>query len=182
MWALCRGQRHCSWIVTSQVSTVQGTKGIFHESHDTIHTFKNYFATVFSIFSFSKNKLYPNEPLVFSTVFFFFFLEDNKYIVLSTYIKEILWGLDLCSIVRMQHRENATCACDVAFSLCYINPNLTNFPWYMYLNNIFVVFQKKKQYTIEKSKTLLIYVLYHLLRFGICCLPYMCFLWKSLEL
>ena len=32
-------------------------------SHGTIHTFKNYFATVFSIFSFSKNKLYPNRPI-----------------------------------------------------------------------------------------------------------------------
>ena len=33
-------------------------------SHDTIHTFKNYFATVFlvSVFSFSKNKLNPNGP------------------------------------------------------------------------------------------------------------------------
>ena len=34
-----------------------------HGSHDIIHTFKNDFATVFSVFSFSKNKLYPNEPL-----------------------------------------------------------------------------------------------------------------------
>ena len=35
-------------------------------SHDTIHTFKNYFVTVFSVsvFSFSKNKLNPNGPLV----------------------------------------------------------------------------------------------------------------------
>ena len=31
-------------------------------SHGTIHTFKNYFATVFSVFS--KNKLYPNGPIV----------------------------------------------------------------------------------------------------------------------
>ena len=33
-------------------------------SHNTIHTFKNYFATVFSVsvFSFSKNKLNPNGP------------------------------------------------------------------------------------------------------------------------
>ena len=30
-------------------------------SHDTIHTFKNYFVTVFSV-SFSKNKLNPNGP------------------------------------------------------------------------------------------------------------------------
>ena len=30
-------------------------------SHDTIHTFRNYFATVFLIFS---NKQYPNRPLI----------------------------------------------------------------------------------------------------------------------
>ena len=36
-------------------------------SHDTIHTFKNYFATMFSvsIFSFSKNKLNPNGSIVY---------------------------------------------------------------------------------------------------------------------
>ena len=35
-------------------------------SHSTIYTFKNYFATVFSVlvFSFSKNKLNPNTPYV----------------------------------------------------------------------------------------------------------------------
>ena len=35
-------------------------------SQNTIYTFKNYFATVFSVsvFSFSKNKLNPNTPLV----------------------------------------------------------------------------------------------------------------------
>ena len=31
------------------------------ESHDTIHIFKNYFATIFSVF---KNKHYPNRPLI----------------------------------------------------------------------------------------------------------------------
>ena len=33
-------------------------------SHSTIYTFKNYFATVFSVsvFSFSKNKFNPNTP------------------------------------------------------------------------------------------------------------------------
>ena len=35
-----------------------------HESHDTIHTFKNYFATVFSVFSFRNNKFNPNGPKV----------------------------------------------------------------------------------------------------------------------
>ena len=37
-------------------------KNIKNGSHGIIHTFKNYFATVFSVFSFNKNKLYPNEP------------------------------------------------------------------------------------------------------------------------
>ena len=31
-------------------------------SHDTIHTFKNYFVTVFSVFSLNNNKLNPNKP------------------------------------------------------------------------------------------------------------------------
>ena len=38
---------------------------IKNESYGTIYTFKNYFATVFSIFSFQQNKRYPNESLVF---------------------------------------------------------------------------------------------------------------------
>ena len=41
---------------------IQKTKKIKNESHGTIHIFKNYFVTVFSVFSFSKNKLYPNGP------------------------------------------------------------------------------------------------------------------------
>ena len=36
---------------------------IKNESHSTIHTFKNYFVTVFSVFSFQfqQNKFYPNR-------------------------------------------------------------------------------------------------------------------------
>ena len=37
-------------------------KGNKNWSHDTIHTFKNYFAIVFLVFSFQQNKLCPNEP------------------------------------------------------------------------------------------------------------------------
>ena len=33
-------------------------------SHGIIYIFKNYFVTVFSIFNFQQNKLYPNRPLV----------------------------------------------------------------------------------------------------------------------
>ena len=49
---------HCS-------STVHIFKNIKNGSHNTIHTFKNYFATMFSVFSFSKNKFNPNEPIEF---------------------------------------------------------------------------------------------------------------------
>ena len=36
--------------------------------HSTIYTFKNYFTTVFSVsvFNFSKNKLNPNGPYIFT--------------------------------------------------------------------------------------------------------------------
>ena len=39
-------------------------------SHSTIYTFKNYFVTVFSVFSFQfqQNKLYPNKSLLSATV------------------------------------------------------------------------------------------------------------------
>ena len=39
---------------------------IKNRSHGSIHTFKNYFATVFSVFSFQfqQNKFYPNRPYV----------------------------------------------------------------------------------------------------------------------
>ena len=36
-------------------------KNIKNGSHGTIHTFKNYFAIVFSVFN---NKWYPNKPLI----------------------------------------------------------------------------------------------------------------------
>ena len=38
-------------------------KNIKNGTHSIIHTFKNYFVTVFSVFSFNKNKLYPNRPV-----------------------------------------------------------------------------------------------------------------------
>ena len=42
-------------------------KNIKNESHGTIHTFKNYFVTVFSIFNFNNNKFNPNGPYVYKT-------------------------------------------------------------------------------------------------------------------
>ena len=53
-------------------------KKIKNESHNTIHTFKNYFAIVFSVFSFSNNKFNPNGPnIVF--ILFYFFTQKKKF-------------------------------------------------------------------------------------------------------
>ena len=55
---------HCLWIVyalfTHNVRTVHVFKNIINRSHGIIYTFKNYFATVFLVFSFSNNKFNPN--------------------------------------------------------------------------------------------------------------------------
>ena len=51
---------HCSRTVYHCSCTVHVLKNIKNESHDTIYTFKNYFATVFSVFS--NNKFNPNGP------------------------------------------------------------------------------------------------------------------------
>ena len=67
------GQILLLWTVyalfTHYVYTVHILKNIKNGSHDTIYTFKNYFATVFSVFSFqfsvfSNNKLNSNGPNV----------------------------------------------------------------------------------------------------------------------
>ena len=48
-------------LFTGLTSTIFSNFFFKIESHDTIYTFKNYFATVFSVFS---NKWYPNKPLI----------------------------------------------------------------------------------------------------------------------
>ena len=47
-----------TWVHCSH--TIHALKNIKNRSHGTIHIFKNYFATVLSIFSFNNNKLNPN--------------------------------------------------------------------------------------------------------------------------
>ena len=50
---------HCSSTVHRiHIHFIQNKNG----SHGTIHTFKNYFVTVFSVFNFSNNKFNPNGP------------------------------------------------------------------------------------------------------------------------
>ena len=58
-------------------STVHALKNIKNESHDTIYTFKNYFATVFSIFSFSNNKFNPNGPIKKDLKVYLFLLQSD---------------------------------------------------------------------------------------------------------
>ena len=52
---------HFSCIVYGTYNPFIQKKNIKNGSYSTIHTFTNYFVTVFSIFIFSKNKLYQNE-------------------------------------------------------------------------------------------------------------------------
>ena len=47
----------------SQTSFINKTF-IKNWSHGIVHIFKNYFATVFSVFNFQQNKQYPNTPIV----------------------------------------------------------------------------------------------------------------------
>ena len=55
---------HCSDTVHGTYSHfIQKKIKIENGSHGTIHIFKNYFVTIFSVFSFNKNKLYPNGLL-----------------------------------------------------------------------------------------------------------------------
>ena len=44
--------------------TVHALKNIKNGSYGIIYTFKNYFATVLSVFSFSNNKFNPNGPII----------------------------------------------------------------------------------------------------------------------
>ena len=58
-YALFSGSRA---LFTRPTSTLFRKKNIKNESHGTIHTFKNYFVTVFSIFSFNKISNIQMDP------------------------------------------------------------------------------------------------------------------------
>ena len=91
-------------LFTHCFNTVHGTHNHFIQekiyikngSHGTIYTFKNYFAIVFSVFSFSNNKFNPNGPQIISidslkdftsTLFFFFFFLEGTLFTLYTHFK-----------------------------------------------------------------------------------------------
>ena len=57
--------------------TVHVLKNIKNRSHETIHTFKNYFAIILSIFSFSNNKFNPNGPIEKDLKVYLFLLQSD---------------------------------------------------------------------------------------------------------
>ena len=57
---------HCSWIPQIPLFINFFIK---NRSHSTIHIFKNYFATVFSVFSFSKISYIQTNPTLFRVRF-----------------------------------------------------------------------------------------------------------------
>ena len=60
LFMYCFGTIHILFM--GPTATLFRKKNIKNRSHGTIHTFKNYFAIVFSVFSFSNNKFNPNRP------------------------------------------------------------------------------------------------------------------------
>ena len=65
-------------------------------SHGTIHILKNYFATVFSVFS--KNKLYPNGPLINRTSYIIILTFQAwlpVYHIIFKIHEEIFWDIKI---------------------------------------------------------------------------------------
>ena len=76
-----REQCICALFMDPQI-TLFSNFFIKNGSHGTIYTFKNYFATVFSVFSFQfqQNKFYPNRPIISLFTFDSFFTFDFGYL------------------------------------------------------------------------------------------------------
>ena len=71
-------------------STVHALKNIKNESYGIIYTFKNYFAIVLLVFSFSNNKFNPNGPITkvdkyFKLKWFYNFRTSIDKIIILTY-------------------------------------------------------------------------------------------------
>ena len=70
--------RYYSYTVYGTHSHFIQKKNIKNRSHGTIHTFKNYFVIVFSVFSFSNNKLNSNGPITYLAINWFTFHSKKK--------------------------------------------------------------------------------------------------------
>ena len=86
--------------------TVHVLKNIKNGSHSTIYIFKNYFATVFSVFSFNNNKLNPNRPI----------LGKNLKKLGCVYRREYLLVYIIYINLRSSQVDYVYCAGDIAFS------------------------------------------------------------------
>ena len=77
----------CVLFTVSQI-TLFSNFFIKNGSHNTIYTFKNYFATVFSVsvFSFSKNKLNPNTPNVWSMIIIHYYRTKTTICIFLEYV------------------------------------------------------------------------------------------------
>ena len=76
-------RKQCTYaLFTDPQITLFSNFFIKNRSHGTIHTFKNYFATVFSVFSFQfqQNKFYPNTLFIYRQNFcILFFLMSSTF-------------------------------------------------------------------------------------------------------
>ena len=106
-WIYYTGDKnHYSHIVaalfTHCTSTVYVFKNIKNESYDTNHTFKNYFATLFSVFSFSNNKFNPNrsKEKVFGTHFVELCLWDLDYFY------HLIWNAKIVVVLHLNVWKN----------------------------------------------------------------------------
>ena len=86
MWLLFINSSYIGWLFHDE----QYTRTLFmdpqislfsnffikNKSHGTIHIFKNYFATVFSVFSFQfqQNKFYPNGPVIYQVRYIYIYI------------------------------------------------------------------------------------------------------------
>ena len=94
-WLFCSKQCISVLFMDPQISLFSNFF-IKNGSHGTIHTFKNYFATVFSVFSFQfqQNKFYPNRSYVHN--------------IFTTFSKQIVSDR-LLLIVMSEQKSNLSC-------------------------------------------------------------------------
>ena len=105
-----------------------------HRSHDTIHTFKNYFATVFSVFSFSNSKFNPNGPQV---SFFLIFKTNLNFLLEREHIHK-------ANLVKLIFVQCLSCVFNISFNIMHkrvygsLEPRRPNSIWAKWVPNTFL--------------------------------------------
>ena len=96
-------------------------------SHNTIYTFKNYFATVFSVsvFSFSKNKLNPNTPIYRSHTCSVIYPTENLLIYSTVnLLSRIHYLSSLTSVLEFVLSGTTCIICKVSLGLALQVPSM----------------------------------------------------------